>query len=199
MGMFDWYEPQPPIRCPKCGVTLAAWQGKSGPCALFEWVQGHRAPRRQLVDEDVAMSPAALEDFFLPDDFEVYAECSTCETWVEAHGSCDAGIWTRVELVNPLEPPGLPDGWMPLLHEDRLTTGAELRREIGKGHVLHGCKLFPLGRRRDRDDVLVRAVGATAPLWIVHLTWRAELDPAWPRIRPFDDLAAFVAAQDTSG
>jgi hypothetical protein len=88
---------------------------------------------------------------------------------------------------------------MPLLHEDRLTTAAELRREIGTGHVLHGCKLFPLARRRDRDDVLVRAAGATAPLWLVHLTWRPEPDPAWPRIRPFDDLAAFVAAQDTTG
>lgn len=164
MGMFDSYEPQPPIPCPKCGVHIDGWQGKSGPGALLEWVQGYALPRRRGDDGAAASSSIAVGEFILPDEFELHTDCGACGTRVEAQGSCEAGVWTRVDLVDPLEPPGLPGDWMPLRHDDRQYAAAELRREIGAGHILYGCKIFPLARRRDRDEVLVRAPGATAPL-----------------------------------
>jgi hypothetical protein len=34
MGMFDYYEPTPPIECPNRGESPSGWQGKEGPCAL---------------------------------------------------------------------------------------------------------------------------------------------------------------------
>ena len=54
MGMFDWYVPRPAVACPCCATLLSGWQGKSGPCSLFEWVQGVAPPARQLVDEECA-------------------------------------------------------------------------------------------------------------------------------------------------
>src|SRR5262249_1461659 len=113
MGMFDWYQPRPPLACPKCGAELRGWQGKSGPCALFEWVQGLRAPARQDGDDEWALAPAEREKFALPEDFELYTSCASCNLWVEALGSSGAGVWTQTTFVHPLEPPGLPgDNWM---------------------------------------------------------------------------------------
>ena len=195
MGMFDWYEPRPPLACPKCNATLGEWQGKSGPCALFEWVQGLRTPARQVVDDDAALTPAEREQFVLPDDFELYTTCDSCDLWVDAQGSCDAGVWTQTALVNPLEPPGLPAEWMPLQVHDRDHLLAELGREIGPGHVLEKRRLFPLARRRNRDDVLVRVIGGESPLWVVHLTWAAASDPAWPNARAFDSLTSLVSSE----
>jgi len=196
MGMFDWYEVQPGLSCPSCGAKLSEWQGKSGPCALFRWGLGHAAPVAQLVDDDVACSEDVRETARLPDDFEIHTSCPSCKTWIEALGSCEAGVWTRVDLLYPLEKPGLTEDWMPLRGDDSLNTLAELRREIPSGHVLAGRKLFPVARHRGRDDVLLRTIGTDASLWLVHLTWRPETDPRWPSARPFRDLADFVADQD---
>src|SRR3954469_9451146 len=98
MGMFDWYEPRPPLGCPRCGAELKGWQGKSGPCALFECVQGIRVPARQLVDDGVALSQAEREPLALPDAFEIYTKCVSCNAWIDAHGSCEGGIWTRANF-----------------------------------------------------------------------------------------------------
>ncbi len=195
MGMFDWFVPQPPLACPKCGTALSRWQGKSGPCVLFEWVQGLRSPARQLMDNDVAATPAVRDRSVLPPDFELYTTCSGCSTWIEALGSCEQGTWNHVDFVNPLEPPGVPDGWMPLDERDRQLMLAELKREIQPGHPLAHHKLFPLLRSRGRDDLLVRTIGVGATLWLVHLTWRAESGPSWPRAEAFPSLAAFVESQ----
>lgn len=196
MGMFDWYEPRPAVNCPSCGSPLAGWQGKSGPCCLFQWVQGSLSPTTQLVDDDVACSDAVREATRLPDDFEIHTECDSCKTWVEAQGSCERGVWTRVDLLHPLEQPGLPDWWMPLRGDDSRNTLAELRREMPPGHVLATRKLFPVARHRGRDDVLLRTIGIDAQLWLVHLTWRPETDPQRPRARPFRNLAEFIAEQE---
>lgn len=193
MGMFDWYEPRPAIICPRCGAALSGWQGKCGPCALFEWVQGLAWPARQLVDDECAASDLVRSATRLPDEFDVYTSCNACKVWVEALGSCDQGIWTRVDLLHPLEPPGLPEEWMPVRGDDALGVAAELRREIPTGHVLFARNLFPVGRRRDRDDVLLKTIGPEGKLWVVHLTWRTETDPRWPSARSFRDVAEFVA------
>src|SRR5690349_17171003 len=147
MGMFDWYVPEPPLSCPKCSAALHGWQGKDGPCALFEWVQGALAPPSQLVDAEVAITESEREAFRLPPEFEIYTECDSCQMWIQASGSCEAEIWLHVGFLDPLEPPGLSDDWITLRTDDRLNTLAELRREITPGHVLYGCRMTPLARR----------------------------------------------------
>ena len=153
MGMFDWYVPSPPVSCPRCGTELNAWRGKSGPCALFEWVQGDLAPVRQLVDDEVAITPAARSHFRLPAEFELYTSCSSCSIWIRGLGICENGSWRHTTLLDPIEAPGLPPGWVTLDEKDRMHLLAELVREIVSGHVLHGCRIIPLARRGGLDDV----------------------------------------------
>ena len=193
MGMYDDYVPQPPLACPQCAATLTGWQGKSGPCALFKWIQGKSLPARQFEDDDVAATTGRAQAR-LPDQFEIYTACPACGTWIEALGSCDGEMWSHVDFINPLEPPGVPEGWMPLRGDDRDLMLAELKREILPGHILAGQSLLPLLRRRGRDDLLVRTVGRKSTLWLVHLTWRAETDPSWPRAKSFESLSEFAEA-----
>jgi hypothetical protein len=103
MGMFDWYLPQPPIGCPMCDSALSEWQGKSGPRSSFEWVQGERGPRRQLVDDERALPPAERDAFRLPDEFELYTECAACKTWAGARGACEGGVWARTALTTGVD------------------------------------------------------------------------------------------------
>jgi hypothetical protein len=196
MGMFDWYVPTPTLHCPKCGAAVPVWQGKDGVCCLFEWIQGLAAPARQLVDYECAALEFDRNQVRLPERFGIHAECPGCAVWMQAEGSCEAGVWIRVAFLDPLEPPGLPEGWRSIQEDDRLNVAAELRREIPDGHVLHGVKLTPLGRRVNRDDVLIRATGAPAPLYVVHLTWHAETDPAWPSSQPFRSLIELMEAEE---
>lgn len=195
MGIFDYYVPRPPLTCPRCGVTIDEWQGKSGPNELLEWVQGLPAPVRQRVDEEWALSEAQREQLRLPETFEIHTSCENCRTWIEAEGACREGVWAGVNLVDPLEPPGLPNGWGAVRGDDRAHIVQELHREMPPGHVLKQARLTPLARRRSRDDVLVRAVWAPFPLYLVHLTWREE-DDAWPTVQPFLTVAEFFAEEE---
>ena len=79
------------------------------------------------------------------------------------------------------DPDELAVPWRRFLSEsERDGWEAQLRREIAPGHALYGMGLRALGRRDDRDDVLVSVDGLG---WaIVHLTWQrhAPADPHWP-------------------
>jgi hypothetical protein len=198
MGMFDWYQPRPHLKCPACSDALSGWQGKDGPCGLFEWTQGYVSPKAQLVDDECALTPPERTRFRLPDQFALYTSCASCERWIEAHGSCDAGVWNRTDLIRPLASPGVPDGWSLIDRDDRIRILAELRREISPGHALHGKRLLPLARRADRDDVLLQELSQDGPLWLVHLTWRPESDPRWPVARSFPSLETFADSQEHS-
>src|SRR4051794_31429781 len=97
MGMFDWYEPKPPIASPTTGRPLTEWQGKDGPCALFVWVQGQCAPVDQLASDDAKILDEQRAAFRLPDHFLIYsfegehlwyARCSSIE-----------GTWSTAKLV----------------------------------------------------------------------------------------------------
>lgn len=127
----------------------------------------------------------------------MYTTCESCSTWVEALGRCENGVWTRLDLLDPLEAPGLPSTWMALRGEDRLNTLAELRRELPEGHVLHCRKLVPVARHRGSDDVLIRTDAEDGRLWVVHLTWRRETDPQWPSARSFRDVAEFAQVEES--
>ncbi len=70
----------------------------------------------------------------------------------------------------------------------------ELRRELVSGHVLFGTPVSAVARRRDRDDVLYALEDGSGRVAVVHLTWSAEADPAWPATELFTDLASWAEA-----
>jgi len=70
----------------------------------------------------------------------------------------------------------------------------ELRREVASGHVLFGMPVSAVARRRDRDDVLYALEDGSGRVAVVHLTWSAEVDPAWPATELFDGLASWAEA-----
>jgi hypothetical protein len=88
----------------------------------------------------------------------------------------------------------LPHGWRPVINGAADPVVAELQREVGQGHVLHGLVAVPFARRNDHDQVLFRVYEAPAPLYIVHLTWRDFSQPDRPVADPYDTFIAFVEA-----
>jgi len=97
MGMFDWYEPNPPIASPKTGNPLTEWQGKDGPCALFVWVQGQHAPIDQLASDDAKITDEQRTAFRLPNNFMIYS-FEGRQRW-HARCTCLDGIWSTAKLV----------------------------------------------------------------------------------------------------
>jgi hypothetical protein len=97
VGMFDYYEPDPPLTCLWCGEPVIECQGKDGPNALFVWRQGHRHPVRQAVDEDARIEASRYSDFVLPDRFSVSAFC-TAHHVMHVDCGCTEGVWTEVSL-----------------------------------------------------------------------------------------------------
>ncbi len=71
---------------------------------------------------------------------------------------------------------------------------AELRREMPAAHRLARCDLRAVGRCvEDADDILVTTDDASAPLAVVHMTWRIETDPAWPYTVIYHSLDDWIA------
>jgi hypothetical protein len=189
MGMFDDYEPKPPLTCPKCGTILeGCWQGKDGYCGLFAWVQGLRGPSHQA---GFAIPESRRNEYTFTADWIIDRYCR-CGTNVVALASFTHGTWTHTSFLAPLEPPGLPDSWHLMRWDEREDVLAELQREISTGHVLHGQRMTPLARHSGHDQVLVRTIDAVAPLYVVYLTWQIKSDPAWPRVQAFSNLSEFV-------
>lgn len=78
-----------------------------------------------------------------------------------------------------------PPSWLPISPQERGGTvaslEAELGREVGIGHPLCGVDCKAVARNEvDPDDVLFVTSNPQMPLAFVHLTWKAERDPAWP-------------------
>lgn len=69
---------------------------------------------------------------------------------------------------------------------------AELRREVAKGHALHGMPVEALGRRDDKDEVLFALQDGTGRLAAVHLTFQVETDISWPRFSMFASEAEWI-------
>jgi hypothetical protein len=108
MGMFDHYRPTPQIACPICGASNLEWQGKSGPCALFIWEQGHAAPVDQIGSDDFKLPPEKRATWRLPERFEIYAQCR-CPTFLTAVGFTIQGVWTQTEILTPKNAVAYPD------------------------------------------------------------------------------------------
>lgn len=100
MGMFDYYEPQPPVQCEHCGHTIEEWQGKDDPNGLFVWRQGYEAPIDQKVDEDWKLSPQDLAKQRLPLKFSMMpsdANCRDCPR--EDMGHLTDGVWLETDIL----------------------------------------------------------------------------------------------------
>jgi hypothetical protein len=69
---------------------------------------------------------------------------------------------------------------------------ARLASEVSLEHVLHGLKARAVATRIDRDDVLFEVEGGEMPLAVVHMTWRKETDPRWPRTKMFESWEQWV-------
>ena len=106
MGLFDYYEPDPPIDCPKCGGVLKGWQGKDVHPALFVWRQGVAAPIDQRVDDDARATPETMAKRRVSPQFWIYG--GECDCGYEFDDSrfgvrCTTtnGVWTRWEIDPP--------------------------------------------------------------------------------------------------
>jgi len=118
MGLFDYYEPDPAIECPKCGGRLSGWQGKDRHPALFVWRQGVTAPVDQRVDPDVRVLPEKLATFRVSPEFWIYGgECSCGYKFDDSRFgvrcTAPAGVWQTAEIDPPptlLRDTG--DGWI---------------------------------------------------------------------------------------
>lgn len=78
-----------------------------------------------------------------------------------------------------------PTSWFPINQQEQGGTAAsleaELRREVRSGHPLYGVDCKAVARNEaEPDDVLFVTSNPEMPLAFVHLTWKAEHDPAWP-------------------
>jgi hypothetical protein len=89
--MFDWYEPDPPIKCVSCEAIPTGWQGKEGPNALLVWRQGHRHPVQQRADD--ALLGKDLAAFELPEHFRFYVTCENGHDLL-FEGRTTDGVWT---------------------------------------------------------------------------------------------------------
>lgn len=99
MGMYDEYEPSPPIACPIC-ATPATYQGKDGPNALLLWRQGEKHPVDQPIDADARINPVRYQEFRLPDAFEISGFCERGHMF-SVVCRCQDGTWTSAELSRP--------------------------------------------------------------------------------------------------
>lgn len=69
----------------------------------------------------------------------------------------------------------------------------ELRLEIPPRHELFGITVSVIGRRKDRDDILLRLLDGSDRFAVVHLTWRGdqESDPRWPWTKIYENQRAW--------
>ncbi len=80
--------------------------------------------------------------------------------------------------------------WRPVDRAEATRLEAELARELSPGHVLRGRAYRAVARRDDRDDVAYEVT--PGGLAVVHLTYRVETAPTWPK-------ASFVVALPEDG
>lgn len=99
MSSFDYYEPDPALRCPACGALLEGWRGTDGPADLLVWRQGSAAPVAQRNGAAQPRDAAALAALRLPNVFRMQVACCSSRFAVEAVGRAPNGTWSSTELV----------------------------------------------------------------------------------------------------
>lgn len=118
MGLYDYYEPDPPIECPKCGGPLSGWQGKDSHPALFVWRQGVAAPVEQRVDLEVRAFPDKMLTLRPSPEFWIYGGACQCgytfdDARFRVHCTAPDGVWRTTRLEPPPTPAkAIGDGWL---------------------------------------------------------------------------------------
>ncbi len=80
--MLDYYDPEPPLRCPVRDLALSGWQANVAQTLSFFWRQGTRFPVTQAIDDDdVRLDPEDLRRFHLPPEFDIYVPCCGANSW----------------------------------------------------------------------------------------------------------------------
>ncbi|MEP3892739.1 MAG: hypothetical protein ABJN52_01940 [Litorimonas sp.] len=87
----------------------------------------------------------------------------------------------------------LPDSWVELSVEERLTFTDELKKELCRSHRLFGRKLMAVARRERADDFLFVDEENNDHCFVVHLTWRRETKADWPWTTSFNDYSDFAS------
>lgn len=81
MGLFDYFEPNPPLKCPKCFKgEMVEWEGKHSSASLFRWRQGIPYPIAFHVDPEIVPSDFQLSDVRLPQGETIYAYGGVCDS-----------------------------------------------------------------------------------------------------------------------
>lgn len=69
----------------------------------------------------------------------------------------------------------------------------QLAEETPSGHVLDGIGVRALASRQDCDDVLFELLDGSSRVAVVHLTYSANVDRAWPRTKLFANYSAWLS------
>lgn len=92
---------------------------------------------------------------------------------------------------------GLPltNDWHACTAAQELALAAQLEREIGVGHALHGRACIALAQRGSCDDVLYFVPGLQPSFAVVRLTWQVPRPArAFTWSQPFASLTDWAAA-----
>ena len=91
-------------------------------------------------------------------------------------------------------PGDLPEGWFASDPERAASLLAELDREVGLGHPLHGARIPVVAHREGTDDILCRHLHDPSRFTVIHLSWlgREEIDAQHPAGEVDGDLDSFL-------
>ena len=102
MGMFDHYEPVPPLEFQ--GEELSGWQGKDGPNNLLVWRQHCPSPLGRQVDEQWQLSPEELSKLRLSDgELKIYTDLPSNGRWFDATILVRDGVWVETRRMPQLD------------------------------------------------------------------------------------------------
>jgi len=94
----------------------------------------------------------------------------------------------------PWKPLPLPETWIGRVE----SLDDELRLEVCAGHPLFGVTCRTVGwNSANLHEFLFATDSTDLPLVFVHLTWRPESDPRWPRTIMYAGWEAFRVAWQT--
>ncbi|MCP3993897.1 MAG: hypothetical protein GY722_02375 [bacterium] len=82
--------------------------------------------------------------------------------------------------------------WVAIKGEDADGLAEELRREVSKGHPLHGVPVRAIAENDETyDDFLFSLEDGTGRVAFVHLTWKKESSPEFPFTQIYQSVDDF--------
>ena len=107
MSLYDYFEPEPPIQCFKCGGMVEGWTGKPEGSALLAWRQGIPMPIDHKVDSEIRFSTKKMASMRLEPTLIsiVGGRCKHCDArWYNNFNllaDARSSIWTDTILDPP--------------------------------------------------------------------------------------------------